>query len=110
MLEISIGELFVNPLLRNAKNSIYQALFEYRVLTQAAQLNISKGYRNYDEFVCYQASLDADVEKAIINAMKRLEKETIEYWYYDLLDSTEDAIHEMKETLESLKEVDNEED
>ena len=107
MLEISIGELFVNPLLRSAKNSIYQALFEYRVLTQAAQLNIAKGYAKYDDLVCYQASLDADVEKAIINAMKRLEKETIEYWYYDLLDSTEDAIHEMKETLESLRREDN---
>lgn len=37
------------------KSSIYQALFEYKVLTQAAQLNIAKGYAKYDDLLCYQA-------------------------------------------------------
>ena len=109
MLEISIGELLVNPLLRNAKNSIYQALFEYRVLTQAAQLNIAKGHAKYDDFVCHQASLDAEVSESIIKAMKKLQKDTIVYWYSALLDDPENGMIEMKEILESLKEVDNEE-
>lgn len=103
MLEISIGELFVNPLLRNAKNSIYQALFEYRVLTQAAQLNIAKGHAKYDDFVCHQASLDAEVSESIIKAMEKLQMETIKYWYYNLLDNTDNSMIEMKEILESLK-------
>lgn len=109
MLEISIGELFVNPLLRNAKNSIYQALFEYRVLTQAAQLNIAKGRTKYDNLVCDQASFDAEVSESIIKAMEKLQKDTIVYWYYALLDNVENGMVEMKETLESLKKVDNEE-
>ena len=109
MLEISIGELFVNPLLRNAKNSIYQALFEYRVLTQAAQLNIAKGHTKYDDLVCDQASFDAEVSESIIKAMEKLQKDTIVYWYSALLDNVENGMIEMKETLESLKEVDNEE-
>ncbi len=109
MLEISIGELFVNPLLRNAKNSIYQALSEYRVLTQAAQLNIAKGRTKYDNLVCDQASFDAEVSQSIIKVMEKLQKDTIVYWYSALLDNVENGMVEMKETLESLKKVDNEE-
>lgn len=93
----------MNLLLRNAKNSMYQALFEYRVLTQAAQLNIAKGRTKYDDLVCHQASLDAEVSESIIKAMEKLQKDTIVYWYYNLLDSTENGMVEMKETLESLK-------
>lgn len=109
MLENSIGELFVNPLLRNAKNSMYQALFEYRVLTQAAQLNIAKGHAKYDDLVCDQASFDAEVSESIIKAMEKLQKDIIVYWYSALLDNVENGMIEMKETLESLKKVDNEE-
>lgn len=85
------------------KSSIYQALFEYRVLTQAAQLNIAKGYAKYDDLMCYQASLDAEVSKSIIKAMEKLQRETIEYWYYSLIDNEENGMIAMKETIEELK-------
>lgn len=85
------------------KSNIYQALFEYRVLTQAAQLNIAKGYAKYDDLMCYQASLDAEVSKSIIKAMEKLQRETIEYWYYSLIDNEENGMIAMKETIEELK-------
>lgn len=91
------------PLPKPTKSSIYQALTEYKILTQAAQLNIAKGYAKYDDLVSYQASLDAEVSKSIIKAMEKLQRETIEYWYYCLIDNEEDGMVAMKETIEELK-------
>lgn len=85
------------------KSSIYQALFEYKILTQAAQLNIAKGYTKYDDLVSYQASFDAEVSKNIIKAMEKLQRETIEYWYYSLIDNEKNGMLAMKETIEELK-------
>lgn len=90
-------------LLKAAKPHIYQALSEYRILTQAAQLNIAKGHAKYDDLVCHQASLDAEVSESIIKAMEKLQRETIEYWYYALVNNTKDGMVEMKEILEELK-------
>ena len=86
-----------------AKSSIYQALFEYRVLTQAAQLNIAKGYAKYDDLVSYQASLDGKVSESIIKTMEKFQRETIEYWYYSLIDNEKNGMVAMKETIEELK-------
>ena len=91
------------PLPKPTKSSIYQALFEYRVLTQAAQLNIAKGYTKYDDLLCYQASLDNRASEGIIKAMEKLQRETIEYWYYCLIDNEKDGMVAMKETIEELK-------
>lgn len=91
------------PLPKPTKSSIYQALFEYKVLTQAAQLNIAKGYAKYDDLVSYQASLDNRVSESIIKAMEKLQRETIEYWYYALIDNEENGMVAMKETIEELK-------
>lgn len=91
------------PLPKPTKSSIYQALFEYKVLTQAAQLNIAKGYTKYDDLVSYQASLDNRVSESIIKAMEKLQRETIEYWYYCLIDNEKDGMVAMKETIEELK-------
>lgn len=85
------------------RSSIYQALFEYKVLTQAAQLNIAKGYAKYDDLLCYQASLDNRVSESIIKAMEKLQRETIEYWYYCLIDNEKNGMVAMKETIEELK-------
>lgn len=85
------------------KSSIYQALSEYRILTQAAQLNIAKGYTKYDDLVSYQASLDNRASKSIIKAMEKLQRETIEHWYYCLIDNEEEGMVAMKETIEELK-------
>lgn len=91
------------PLPKPTKSSIYQALFEYKVLTQAAQLNIAKGYTKYDDLVSYQASLDNRASEGIIKAIEKLQRETIEYWYYSLIDNEENGMVAMKETIEELK-------
>ena len=93
----------MHSLLKAAKPHIYQALSEYRILTQAAQLNIAKGHAKYDDLVCHQASLDAEVSESIIKAMEKLQRETIEYWNYALIDNAKYGMVEMKETLETLK-------
>lgn len=98
----------MGPLPKPTKSSIYQALTEYRILTQAAQLNIAKGYAKYDDLVSYQASLDAEVSKSIIKAMEKLQRETIEYWYYALIDNEENGMIAMKETIEELKDREEE--
>jgi hypothetical protein len=85
------------------RSSIYQALFEYRVLTQAAQLNIAKGYAKYDDLVSYQASLDNRASESIIKAMEKLQRETIEYWYYSLIDNEKNGLVAMNKTIEELK-------
>ena len=85
------------------RSSIYQALFEYKVLTQAAQLNIAKGYAKYDDLVSYQASLDNRASESIIKAMEKLQRETIEYWYYSLIDNEKNGLVAMKETIQELK-------
>jgi hypothetical protein len=91
------------PLPKPAKSSIYQALFEYRVLTQAAQLNIAKGYTKYDDLLCYQASLDNRASESIIKAMEKLQRETIEYWYYSLIDNEKNGLVAMNKTIQELK-------
>lgn len=91
------------PLPKPTKSSIYQALFEYKVLAQAAQLNIAKGYTKYDDLVSYQASLDNRASEGIIKAIEKLQRETIEYWYYSLIDNEENGMVAMKETIEELK-------
>ena len=91
------------PLPKPINSSIYQVLFEYRVLTQAAQLNIAKGYTKYDDLLCYQASLDNRASEGIIKAMEKLQRETIEYWYYALIDNEENGLLAMKEAIEELK-------
>lgn len=91
------------PLPKPIKSSIYQALFEYKVLTQAAQLNIAKGYTKYDDLVSYQASLDNRASESIIKAVEKLQRETIEYWYYCLIDNEKNGMLAMKETIEELK-------
>ena len=85
------------------RSSIYQALFEYRVLTQAAQLNIAKGYAKYDDLVSYQASLDNRASESIIKAMEKLQRETIEYWYYSLIDNEKNGLVAMNKTIQELK-------
>ena len=60
---------------KDTKSSIYQVLSEYRILTQAAQLNIAKGYTKYDDLVSYQASLDNRASEGIIKAMEKLQTE-----------------------------------
>lgn len=85
------------------RSSIYQALFEYKTLTQAAQLNITKGYAKYDDLVSYQASLDGKVSESIIKTMEKFQRETIEYWYYSLIDNEKNGMLAMKETIEELK-------
>lgn len=91
------------PLPKPINSSIYQALFEYKVLTQAAQLNIAKGYAKYDDLVSYQAWLDGEVSDRIIKAMEKLQRETIEYWYYCLIDNEKNGMVAMKEAIEELK-------
>lgn len=91
------------PLPKPTKSGIYQALTEYKILTQAAQLNIAKGYAKYDDLVSYQAWLDGEVSKRIIKAMEKLQRETIEYWYYSLIDNEENGMVAMKEAIEELK-------
>lgn len=91
------------PLPKPINSNIYQVLSEYRVLTQAAQLNIAKGYAKYDDLVSYQASLDNRVSKSIIKAMEKFQRETIEYWYYCLIDNEKNGMVAMKETIEELK-------
>lgn len=93
----------MHSLPKDTKSSIYQALFEYKVLTQAAQLNIAKGYTKYDDLLCYQASLDNRASEGIIKAMEKLQRETIEYWYYCLIDNEKNGMVAMKETIEELK-------
>lgn len=88
---------------KDTKSSIYQALFEYKVLTQAAQLNIAKGYTKYDDLVSYQASLDNRASEGIIKAMEKLQRETIEYWYYSLIDNEKNGLVAMNKTIEALK-------
>ena len=90
------------------RSSIYQALFEYKVLTQAAQLNIAKGYAKYDDLVSYQASLDGKVSESIIKAMEKLQRETIEYWYYSLIENEKNGMVAMKGTIEELKDREEE--
>jgi hypothetical protein len=85
------------------RSSIYQALFEYKILTQAAQLNIAKGYTKYDDLVSYQASLDGKVSESIIKAMEKLQRETIEYWYYSLIDNEKNGLVAMNKTIQELK-------
>jgi len=96
------------PLPKPTKSGIYQALSEYRILTQAAQLNIAKGYAKYDDLVSYQASLDNRASESIIKAMEKLQRETIEYWYYSLIDNEKNGMVAMKETIEELKDREEE--
>lgn len=91
------------PLPKPINSNIYQALFEYRVLTQAAQLNIAKGYTKYDDLVSYQASLDNRVAESIIKAMEKFQREIIEDWYYALIDNEKNGMVAMKEAIEELK-------
>jgi hypothetical protein len=91
------------PLPKPINSNIYQVLSEYRILTQAAQLNIAKGYTKYDDLLCYQALLDNRASEGIIKAMEKLQRETIEYWYYSLIDNEENGMVAMKETIEKLK-------
>lgn len=91
------------PLPKATKSAIYQALFEYKILTQAAQLNIAKGYAKYDDLVSYQASLDNRASESIIKAMEKLQRETIEYWYYCLIDNEKNGLVAMNKTIQELK-------
>ena len=88
---------------KKTKDKIYQTLYEYRVLTQAAQLNIAKGYAKHDDLVSYQSILDAKVADDIFEVIKELKLKTIEDWYYDLIDDTEETMDLMKETITERK-------
>lgn len=88
---------------KKTKDKIYQILFEYRVLTQAAQLNTARGYTKYDGLECYQSVLDAKVANDIFEVIKELKLKTIEDWYYDLIDDTEETMDLMKETIAERK-------
>lgn len=91
------------PLPKPINSNIYQVLSEYRILTQAAQLNIAKGYTKYDDLLCYQALLDNRASEGIIKEMEKLQRKTIEYWYYSLIDNEENGMIAMKEAIEKLK-------
>ena len=93
----------VSNLDRKTKDKIYQILSEYRVLTQAAQLNVARGYTPSDGLECYQSVLDAKVTNDIFEVMKELKLKTIEDWYYDLIDDTEETMDLMKETITERK-------
>lgn len=88
---------------RKTKDKIYQILFEYRVLTQAAQLNIARGHTSYDGLECYQSTLDAKVANDIFEAMKELRLEITKDWYYTLIDNTEEAMDLMRKTIAERK-------
>ena len=76
---------------KKTKDKIYQTLYEYKVLTQAAQLNIARGHTSYDGLECYQSVLDAKAAN------------DIEDWYYDLIDDTEETMDLMKEIIAERK-------
>lgn len=84
---------------KKTKDKIYQTLYQYRVLTQAAQLNIARGHTSYDGLECYQSTLDAKAANDIFEAIKELKLKTIEDWYYDLIDDTEETMDLMKQII-----------
>lgn len=88
---------------KKTKDKIYQMLYEYRVLTQAAQLNIARGHTSYDGLECYQSVLDAKAANDIFEAMKELRLEITKDWYYTLIDNTEEAMDLMRKTIAERK-------
>lgn len=87
------------------KDRIYQTLNEYRILTQAAQLNIAKGRTKYDDLVCHQASLDAQAAREILKVVNKLQIKTLEHWCFILKNNDfESSIKEMEQALNELKE------
>ena len=88
---------------KKTKDKIYQMLYEYRVLTQAAQLNIARGHTSYDGLECYQSTLDAKAANDIFEAMKELRLEITKDWYYTLIDNTEEAMDLMRKTIAERK-------
>lgn len=88
---------------KKTKDKIYQTLYEYRVLTQAAQLNIARGHTSYDGLECYQSTLDAKAANDIFEAMKELRLEITKDWYYTLIDNTEEAMDLMRKTIAERK-------
>lgn len=78
---------------KKTKDKIYQTLYEYRVLTQAAQLNIARGHTSYDGLECYQSVLDAKAANDIFEVIKELK----------LNDDTEETMDLMKETIAERK-------
>ena len=97
------GAMNLGNLDKKTKDKIYQMLYEYRVLTQAAQLNIARGHTSYDGLECYQSVLDAKAANDIFEVIKELKLKTIEDWYYDLIDDTEETMDLMKETIAERK-------
>lgn len=88
---------------KKTKDKIYQTLYEYRVLTQAAQLNVARGHTSHDGLECYQSVLDAKAANDIFEAIKELKLKTIEDWYYTLIDNTEEAMDLMRKTIAERK-------
>lgn len=88
---------------KKTKDKIYQTLYEYKVLTQAAQLNIARGHTSYDGLECYQSVLDAKAANDIFEVIKDLKLKTIEDWYYDLIDDTKETMDLMKEIIAERK-------
>ena len=88
---------------KKTKDKIYQTLYEYRVLTQAAQLNVARGHTSYDGLECYQSTLDAKAANDIFEAMKELRLEITKDWYYTLIDNTEEAMDLMRKTIAERK-------
>lgn len=78
-------------------------MYEYRVLTQAAQLNVASGHTSYDGLECYQSTLDAKAANDIFEAMKELRLEITKDWYYTLIDNTEEAMDLMRKTIAERK-------
>lgn len=93
----------VSNLDRKTKDKIYQMLYEYRVLTQAAQLNIARGHTSYDGLECYQSTLDAKAANDIFEAIKELRLEITKDLYYTLIDNTEEAMDLMRKTIAERK-------
>ena len=52
---------------------------------------------------CYQSVLDAKAANDIFEVIKELKLKTIEDWYYDLIDDTEETMDLMKETITEKK-------
>ena len=87
------------------KDRIYQTLNEYRILTQAAQLNVAKGYAKYDGLVFHQSMLDAQAAREILEVVNKLQIKTLEHWCFILKNNDfESSIKEMEQALNELKE------
>lgn len=84
------------------QDTIYQTLSEYRILTQAIQLNIAKGYKKYGDYTCHQSILDAEAANQVFTAVNKAYAEQLRYIHDMIVDDPDIAKIEIEQAIQKL--------